>query len=53
MRAGIGRIVDVLPDLMMLAGLALVVRGAWLAWQPGAWIVGGCALVFAGWRLAR
>lgn len=41
---------ELLADLVVLAGIAGAVFGVWQIWPPAAWVVGGAALAFAGWR---
>lgn len=33
-------------ELLLAVGLALIARGLWMAWQPGAFIVPGIVLVY-------
>lgn len=40
-----------LPDLLMVAGAALVSYGAWLAWQPAGFIVAGALVLMAGLKI--
>lgn len=42
-----------IPDLLLIAGAAAVSYGAWLAWQPAGYIVGGALILIAGLQLAR
>lgn len=42
-----------LPDALLLAGAAGVSYGAWLAWSPAGYIVGGALIIIAGLQLAR
>jgi hypothetical protein len=35
-------------DALMVAGAAGVSYGAWLAWPPAGWIIGGLLLIAAG-----
>lgn len=46
-------IASFLPDALLLAGAAAVIRGCWIVAPPLGWIVGGALAIFAGWRLAR
>lgn len=36
---------EVLRDLSLVGGISSIVYGVWLAWPPGAYIVGGTAAV--------
>ncbi|MCX7177711.1 MAG: hypothetical protein NTX56_02750 [Proteobacteria bacterium] len=42
-----------LPDLLIVAGAASVAFGAWLAWSPAGYLVGGVLLLVGGLQLAR
>lgn len=42
-----------IPDALLIVGAALVSFGAWLAWQPSGYIVGGALVLVAGLQLAR
>lgn len=42
-----------IPDLFLIAGSAGVSYGAWLAWSPAGYIVGGALVIIAGLQLAR
>lgn len=41
-----------LPDALLVAGAAAVSYGAWLAYPPCGFIVGGALLIVAGLKLA-
>jgi hypothetical protein len=41
-----------LPDALLVAGGASVSFGAWLAWSPSGYIVGGILAIIAGLKLA-
>lgn len=38
-------VVEVLRDLWLFGGIGSIVYGVWLAWPPGAYMVGGAAAV--------
>ncbi len=42
-----------LPDLLIVAGAASVAFGAWLAWPPAGYIVGGVLALLGGIKIAR
>lgn len=42
-----------LLDLLALAGLALFLRGVWLAWPPAAFMLGGAVTVALAVLLSR
>lgn len=46
-------LIKLLPDALLIAGAAAVSYGAWLAWAPAGFIVGGALLLVAGLNLAR
>lgn len=33
-----------IAGIVALIGCALIVRGVWLAWHPGGWILGGLCI---------
>lgn len=41
-----------LPDVLLVAGAAAVAYGAWLAYPPAGFVVGGALSLYAGVRLA-
>jgi hypothetical protein len=51
--SGLKNLAGVLPDVLLLAGAAAVIRGCWIVAPPLGWVVGGALAIFAGWRLAR
>jgi hypothetical protein len=52
MKAHLTKIAEVAADwradALMVAGAAGVSYGAWLAWPPAGWIIGGLLLIAAG-----
>lgn len=44
---------SVLPDLLMVAGAAGVSFGAWLAYPPAGFLLGGTLAIVAGIILAK
>lgn len=36
-----------------LAGAAAITYGLWIWWTPGAFIFGGCYVIFDAWRLSN
>jgi hypothetical protein len=40
------------PDLLLVAGAASVSYGAWLAYPPAGFVIGGAFALYAGLRLA-
>lgn len=42
-----------IPDALLIVGAAAVSYGAWLAWSPAGYIVGGALIIVAGLQLAR
>ena len=47
------RIIDWMPDMLMLAGAGAVAYGAGLIYTPAGFIVGGLLAAGTGWLLAR
>jgi hypothetical protein len=43
---------SLLPDLLLVAGAAGVAYGAWMAYPPAGFVVGGALAIVAGMRLA-
>lgn len=43
---------SLLPDLLIVAGAAGVSYGAWLAWSPSGFIVGGALTLIAGLKIS-
>ena len=41
-----------LPDLLAVAGVALIVIGLWMVYVPAAFIAWGVACIYAGSKLA-
>lgn len=46
------RMMRYLPDLLIVAGAALIVSGLWIIYQPAALITTGAALMYAGYMLS-
>jgi hypothetical protein len=42
----------ILPDVLLIIGAAGVSYGAWMAWNPIGFIVGGALAIVAGIKLA-
>lgn len=40
------------PDLLLVAGAASVSYGAWLAYPPAGFVIGGLFALFAGFKIA-
>ncbi len=47
------KLVSFLPDVLLIAGAASLSFGAWLAWPPAGFMVGGSLLLMAGVKIAR
>lgn len=43
---------SLLPDVLLLAGAAGLIYGAWLVYAPAGYIVGGVIAIVAGLKLA-
>lgn len=41
-----------LPDGLLIAGASSLSYGAWLAWEPAGYVVGGALALIAGLKLA-
>lgn len=52
-RSSLAAIPALLVDAIGLAGAWTVAYGAWLAWKPAGFIVGGLMVLAAAWLLAR
>ncbi len=48
MRVNADQVIDAARVVFVVSGAAALVRGAWLAWAPAGWLVGGLVLVAAG-----
>ena len=46
------RMMRYLPDLLIVAGAALIVSGLWIIYQPAALITTDAALMYAGYMLS-
>lgn len=46
-------IISLLPDVLMVAGAAVISYGAWLIYSPAGFLVGGCFALAAGILAAR
>lgn len=44
---------NILPDTLLILGAASLSYGAWSAWSPAGYLVGGALLLVAGLHLAR
>lgn len=40
------------PDVLLIGGAAAIAYGAWLAWSPAGFIVGGVLAIAAALKLA-
>jgi len=45
-------LLKLLPDLLLVAGAAGLSYGAWLAYPPAGYVVGGALAIIAGLKLA-
>lgn len=43
---------QLLPDVLLVSGAASVSFGAWLAYAPAGWIIGGVLAIVAGIKTA-
>lgn len=43
----------IMPDVLIVAGAGSLSYGAWSAWPPMGWLVGGTLLIVAGLQIAR
>ena len=41
-----------LPDVLLVAGAAVVSYGAWLAYEPAGYVVAGALAIVAGLKIA-
>lgn len=48
MRVNADQVIDAARVVFVVGGAVALVRGAWLAWVPAGWLVGGLVLVAAG-----
>ena len=46
------KVARIVPDVLLIAGAAIVSFGAWLAWPPLGFVVGGFLILAAGHKLA-
>ena len=46
-------LLDLALDVVVIAGAVSVSYGAWLAWEPAGYIVGGGMAIVGGLRLAK
>ena len=47
------RIIEWLPDALMVSGASAIAYGAWLIYAPAGFVVGGGFALVGGWLLAR
>ena len=47
------RWMQAVPDLLLISGALSLSWGAWLAWPPAGYLVGGTLLIVAGLTLAK
>lgn len=43
---------SLLPDMLLVAGSASIAYGAWIAYPPAGYIIGGAFAIAAGMRIA-
>lgn len=46
------RLREILPDALLLVGLAIIAYGVWMIYPPAAWIVAGIGVMAYGLALA-
>jgi len=44
---------DIAGDVIALAGLALITRGAWMIYEPLGWLLSGALLMIIGLHYSR
>lgn len=47
------RVREIAADVLLVAGVGSVTAGAWLIYEPLAWIAGGVGLGMLSWMLGR